>query len=752
MLRKTICVAAVALIAVSAAGGELKADLARQMPADCLGFVVTRNLQTLGGHLREFLTPLGAADKTPPFDDEEALAEDIGIPKIFDIKKNWGLLFLPPQGAGLEPRVVIILPVKDWGKAKKQLGNADDDGIYTISPGEGREPILAMRYRRYLAVADKHLRSALVALSGVKKRYSPSRAASEILSRSEVFAHINVKALLAAYKGQIEFAKQMLSRAVASAQKAEAESGPESASPMPAPRPPAKLLRLMPGAMDVLLDALNQVEAVDIGADVGEEGLTLKKAVTFHADGSIARALGVLAPLKRWVPPLAATDDFVVAGWMRVDMEKLVGEYLALVGYLDTKMGLKDALGAELIDELKNSITRGGRCLGNNLAMVISAPPAEEKRGIFAYAAAFEVTDAKMYRRELARRASVWPPLLEKMFENLGQTAPKISYEYKPKAEQIAGIRVDHVKSNVDFLMGSHQVGATPEEAKKHSLEMINIIYGPEGLLSRFAIVDDEVVATLGGKVEMERALAAVTGEQPSLAKDDALKRLAKKMPKHAAAIAFISIPRYVGAVMRMGQEFAVRMMPPGTKGPPMPKVEVPKTDSAAVVALAVRRNVCRIDMHVPMAEVVATTKMLAPALLGALQAAYRAKSAANLRQIGLGLHTYAATFRGKMPPDLHTLLQKGFAADKRLFENPSRKKHDPTGDYAYVAGLGNLRIQELPPGFVIAYEKVDDLDKSEGLNVLFVDGHVEWMEPAAFKKALKKTQDWLAKRGKAAI
>ena len=673
MLRKTICVAAVALIAVSA-GGELKADLARQMPADCLGFVVAKNLQTLGGHLREFLTPLGAADKAPPFDDEEALAEDIGIPKIFDIKKSWGLLFLTPQGEGLEPRMVIILPVKNWGKAKKQLGDADDDGIYTISPGKGRETILAMRYRRYLAVVDKQLRSTLVALSGVKKRYSPSRAASEILSRSEAFAHINVKALLAAYKGQIKLAKQTLTDAVASAQKAEAESGPEGASPMPAPRPPAKLLRLVPGAMDVLMDALNQVEAVDIGADVGEEGLTLKKAVTFHADGSIARALGVLAPLKRWVPPLAVTDNFVAAGWMRVDMEKLIGEYLALVGYLDTKMGLKDALGAKLIDEVKNSITRSGRCLGNNLAMAISAPPAEEKRGIFTYAAAFEVTDAKMYRREMARRASVWPPLLEKMFENLGQPAPKMSYEYKPKAEQIAGIRVDHVKSNVDFLMGSHQVGATPEEAKKRSLEMINIIYGPEGLLSRFAIVDDEGVATLGGKVEMERALAAVTGEQPSLAKDDALKRLAKKMPKRAAAIAFISIPRYVGAVMRIGQEFAVRMMPPGTRGPPMPKVEVPKTDSAAVVALAVRRNACRIDLHVPMAELLATKKMLAPLMGGSYRQAGAIKFAGDLKQILLALVLRAGRHGNQTPPNLDARLEKGPLDEGRTLENPGPK------------------------------------------------------------------------------
>ncbi|MDK1032133.1 MAG: hypothetical protein QGD94_09015, partial [Planctomycetia bacterium] len=121
---------------------------------------------------------------------------------------------------------------------------------------------------------------------------------------------------------------------------------------------------------------------------------------------------------------------------------------------------------------------------------------------------------------------------------------------------------------------------------------------------------------------------------------------------------------------------------------------------------------------------------------------ALRMQSASNLRQLGVALAIYATSFKGQFPPNLDVLVEKGFLSDKAVLQNPGRAKHDPEGDYEYVSGL----TRGAAPWCVIAYEKVDDLDKAEGLNVLFMDGYVEWMEPADFKKALKMTREKIAK------
>lgn len=133
---------------------------------------------------------------------------------------------------------------------------------------------------------------------------------------------------------------------------------------------------------------------------------------------------------------------------------------------------------------------------------------------------------------------------------------------------------------------------------------------------------------------------------------------------------------------------------------------------------------------------------VMLPALNKAREQANRVKSASNLRQIGLGAMMYANDNRGRFPKDFEELLLKVEDIQPQVFINP-RGASDPIplgddrkaqiaaaverGDYVWVgAGLTNAADAET----IIAYENPERA--REGLNVLFADGRVEWLDLGA--------------------
>jgi prepilin-type processing-associated H-X9-DG protein len=127
----------------------------------------------------------------------------------------------------------------------------------------------------------------------------------------------------------------------------------------------------------------------------------------------------------------------------------------------------------------------------------------------------------------------------------------------------------------------------------------------------------------------------------------------------------------------------------------------------------------------------------LLPALNRAREQATRVRSASNLRQIGLGAIMYANNHNGKFPPDLGAMAQEQemsaavFVSPRTSHPMPPPDVKSPkdvaawvkdNSDYAYVGAGKNATA---PPDVVIAYEKPDEV--TEGINILFADGHVEW-------------------------
>lgn len=123
------------------------------------------------------------------------------------------------------------------------------------------------------------------------------------------------------------------------------------------------------------------------------------------------------------------------------------------------------------------------------------------------------------------------------------------------------------------------------------------------------------------------------------------------------------------------------------------------------------------------------------PALARARGQARRVVSANNLKQIGLGCQMYAADNDGNLPPSIGMLTEKEKPyLSGAVLEAPSKPKDFEGPSYIYV----DRQTTAMDPGNVVAYE--NPAFSSEGVNVLFMDGHVQWMKPEEFLKELGAT------------
>lgn len=123
-------------------------------------------------------------------------------------------------------------------------------------------------------------------------------------------------------------------------------------------------------------------------------------------------------------------------------------------------------------------------------------------------------------------------------------------------------------------------------------------------------------------------------------------------------------------------------------------------------------------------------TMVVVPSFKRGEDAARSVVSAAKLQAIGVGCHVWAGDHQGKFPGSLDDLVSGSFITEDQLVS-----PRDPEGGVAYIYIAG--QNTDSNPRNVLAYERVID---AEGTNVLFLDGHVEWMKLEPFKQALRET------------
>ncbi len=130
---------------------------------------------------------------------------------------------------------------------------------------------------------------------------------------------------------------------------------------------------------------------------------------------------------------------------------------------------------------------------------------------------------------------------------------------------------------------------------------------------------------------------------------------------------------------------------------------------------------------------------ILMPALARNRQLAFRMTSGTNLSGIGKACLIYANDHDDRLPPDLETLVREVEVSPKTL-ESKLKPEGFDGPSYIYIAG----QTTDMSYLNVVAYENPEFCE--DGVNVLFLDTHVEFMEPEEFREALKATCERLGR------
>jgi competence protein ComGC len=128
---------------------------------------------------------------------------------------------------------------------------------------------------------------------------------------------------------------------------------------------------------------------------------------------------------------------------------------------------------------------------------------------------------------------------------------------------------------------------------------------------------------------------------------------------------------------------------------------------------------------------------ILLPSLSRARELAKRAVDAANLRGIGQACQIYANANRDQLPPNFQYLLDAGLITPGQL-QNPSDPDATNTRDHYFVSyGDVSAPLEDLPAHWVLAFSD-PAYHNSEGANILFVNGDVEFVKEPEFTETIE--------------
>ena len=581
---------AVGLLAAAPLGAQEKdaAWAASQAPAETCLVATVRNLQELEMALKAIVGPEGEK-----LDVVQSVEKGL-VPGAFDVAGSLVLVMLP---GGNEPRVVLMVRVKDESRL---VGESLEGGILKVKTAlpscEAKEP--PVRAEEMSAGKDLYVlkRDGWAAVSEDLEAVKALAAAETCLELSDT-----QRQAIGAHTLWIYVNPAWLKTAAASAlEKKEAASEPsERESPVP---PAAKMV------MDWVVDLLNQVQAVEMVADLGPTGMTAEFAIGLAEGSALLAVAGAGLPLETFESALPASDQLMTAGWGRIQwtvaMPPLKTLVKPLLDLLAEEEGAKAGEG-RTTDEIWDAYERYVAVLGPEVAVLME--PAPSGQGMYRMVETFAVKDAEQYRRQTAELMEIskgWIRDKMTMFGAMpGMSGAMMEIEYKEAAETIEGLPVDVMTRKV-------KVEESPEVPSQPQYDaMMKAMCGPEGTTTiRMAVVDHLGVVVLGDAETMAKAIRAARSGEPRLLANPKVAAAVGRLPKGVCGAAVISVPHYLYMIMSMTDSMMGRFMPPAVleaaKAAGLEPLAPPALGDLVTLAGRLDGRTVRLNLDVPASEV----------------------------------------------------------------------------------------------------------------------------------------------------
>jgi hypothetical protein len=446
--------------------------------------------------------------------DSGKLGELISNPKLagVDMESDWWVAIYAAGGED-EPDVVFIIPATDLKAMKEAL---EASNLKFMESG---------KLGVYTADAAAATKTA-ARLKGEGKSIATliDKDSQTVFDSGDVGVFINVAQLAVAYKSKIDEWKENMMQNLENAPIPGAGSSFD----------PQQFAQTINKVFALVVQGMNDALSCTISANISKEGLSFEDLVRLKGGTATDKLLAKSAPnvLSNLAALPAGNLLYFGFAWDLSDFANL--------GQGTAPPGVKPDAAKELEAATKEMAKL-------KLASVVSAFGLGDIDGGAVRSVTVTEVDNPAKMRELSQK-------ITKVAGNIESDGIKQTTTIKPDAEKYGKNSADvvTVKTDID----------NPQNPLAGMMERVNtVLYGPDGMVSRYVYLKDKVVQSLGGgKQPMTDVLAALERKPSDNDKSSAQKTRAKLGAK-ANLLVLFDITNTVGKILGMVVESQV--LPP---------------------------------------------------------------------------------------------------------------------------------------------------------------------------------------------
>jgi len=504
--------------AAPAAAKDVPGSLAL-IPKESVAFLHIPSLKTLEDDLARFSKESGIALGRGDHPVLDLLAQRTSIGAGLDADGNATIAFLDPKKYH-ERYTLYVLPVADWDALLKFAPHEEmAAGLYALTGTVG--PRYVARRGRY-ALVTSSVRTMDAVAAGEPLGSSAGAEALRLATGPGPMVHVNVHHLTTIYTDEI-------------ASWFRASSGQVYNQPDALP-----YTDMLTGYMLGIASFIDQVESLDAAVRFDAGGLAADLSVRFVEGAGVAKFLAAQAPGLPGRPgaavtPMPAGQPLISSVTLHLDPKERTALILGATQFFLEKAPRPEPLPETTKDQVADAMRLFAESLGPDMTFL--STPAARGQGIATDVTILDLKDAEQFRKGLALVVASWEALADQL--NL-----YLKFETAPEPQEIAGVPVIVYTPRLRFGIPARHL---------EFRERLRMLYGPEGLVYRVAVVGDKAVIGAGSDTTLmaETIERLKAGKAPE--ESPALKALEGHLPREQNLALAVNLPLYLAQALERG-------------------------------------------------------------------------------------------------------------------------------------------------------------------------------------------------------
>jgi len=494
-------------------GSTPQASSLALLPASTVAFLQLPNLRQVEDDLKHFAERTGwhIADEEHPL--LKFIADRTGIKDGLDLEGAATIGFLNPK-TYRDRYTLYILPVADWKTLlDASRGEEMSPDLYALTGPAG--PCFIARRGKFAVVTDSVRTMDAVAEA---ERLAPTLS-PETLARADgpgPLLYIDVHRLKTIYEDEIGSWFR-------------ASTGQIYSRPDAVPYADIVVTYILG-----IASFIDQMETAEAGLRFGLEGLSVDLSVRFVDGADVAQLLSAQTLGSAPIPPL--TDRPVTSVvTIRSDPKSRTDLLLRATRFFLDKAPRPQPLSEADSDQVYQAVRVFAESLGPTMTFL--SAPAAPGMGIAADVTVFELKDPEQFQKGLELLVGAWETLADQLNLYLKfQAAPDpIDIDGTPVTQYIPRLRFGIPARHIEFR------------------ERLRVLYGPEGLVYRVAIVDNQAVVAAGSDLVLFRQVIERLKAKEPPEPTPAMKQLQAFMPQEQQLSMAVNLPLFVGQALLRG-------------------------------------------------------------------------------------------------------------------------------------------------------------------------------------------------------